>query len=524
MSAVPNRWGVLLLVSAGLLLVTLDNSILYTALPTLTRELDAGSSAMLWIVNAYPLVMAGLLPGAGTLGDRFGHRWLFLAGLAIFGLASLLAAFAPSAAMLIGARALLAVGAAAMMPATLSLIRISFADERERHLAIAVWGSLAIVGAALGPVIGGLLLSHFWWGSVFLINVPVVVLTFVAGWLIAPSNPVDEGRAVAPWDGWSSVLALVTLAGLVLAIKQAAHAAQDMVQGAAGSGQALVLPLVALAAALVAGVLFARRQARLAHPLIDFALFRNPAFLAGVLAAGFVLFALAGLQLIITQRFQLVDGMSPMHAGLLVSAIAVGALPTALLGGALLHRLGLPLLMSGGMALAAGAVVLAALVMAQPDAPLAWLVATLCLAGAGIGATISVASSAIMNHAPVHRAGMAASVEEVSYELGGLAAVALLGSLLPALYSIGLQLPPGAPEAARGGIVAALELAGSAADGAALRMAAATAFDAAFLKVLWLIAAMLATGALVTARLLRRNAPVAAPDTTQESAIACEQA
>jgi len=335
---------------------------------------------------------------------------------------------------------------------------------------------------------------------------------------------------VAPWDGWSSLLALVALAGLVLAIKQAAHAEQNLVQHmgapAPSAASALALPLAALIVALVAGLLFARRQARLAHPLIDFSLFRHPAFMAGVLAAGFVLFAIAGLQLIITQRFQLVDGMSPMQAGLLVSAIALGALPTALLGGALLHRLGLMLLMSGGMALAAVAVALAALVMMRPDAGLEWLVATLLLAGCGIGATISVASSAIMGHAPVHRAGMAASVEEVSYELGGLAAVALLGSLLPALYSIGLQLPAGAPEAARGGIVAALEAADNMAEGDVLRAAASAAFDAAFLKVLWLIAAMLALGALVTARLLRTMRPGEgqAAEQTGEMPIACEQA
>ena len=174
--ASSKRWWLLVTVGAGLLLITLDNSILYTAMPTLTADLGASGSAALWIINAYPLVMAGLLLGAGTLGDRIGHRRMFVIGLWVFGIASLAAAFSPNPGMLIGARALLAVGAAAMMPATLALIRLAFDNPRERNIAIAIWGSMSIAGAALGPILGGALLERFWWGSVFLINVPVVAL------------------------------------------------------------------------------------------------------------------------------------------------------------------------------------------------------------------------------------------------------------------------------------------------------------------------------------------------------------
>ncbi|NEE43156.1 MFS transporter, partial [Streptomyces sp. SID8455] len=210
------RWLLLAVVSAGLLLITLDNSILYAALPTLTQELGASSSEGLWIINAYPVVMAGLLLGSGTLGDRVGHRRMFLIGLVVFGAASLAAAFSATPETLIAARALLAVGAAAMMPATLALIRITFEDERERNVAIAIWGTLAIVGSALGPIISGLLLQSFWWGSVFLINVPVVVAAIVATLVLAPPNVADPGRK---WDLPSSLLALVALVGLVIAIK-----------------------------------------------------------------------------------------------------------------------------------------------------------------------------------------------------------------------------------------------------------------------------------------------------------------
>lgn len=210
------RWALLVTTSLGLVLIALDNSVLYTALPTLTEQLGASASAGLWIINAYPLVMAGLLLGAGTLGDRFGHRRLFMAGLVIFGLASIMAAFSPTSAVLIGARALLAVGAACMMPATLALIRLGFEDVRERNLAIAVWGSISVIGMAGGPIIGGILLEHFWWGSVFLVNVPVVIIALIVTPLVAPAETGNPGKK---WDGVSSVLALVTLTGGVLAIK-----------------------------------------------------------------------------------------------------------------------------------------------------------------------------------------------------------------------------------------------------------------------------------------------------------------
>ncbi|MGO1885470.1 MAG: MFS transporter, partial [Citricoccus sp.] len=212
------RWLLLVTVSAGVLLITLDNTILYTALPTLTAELEAGASESLWVINAYPLVMCGLLLGAGTLGDRYGHRRLFLIGLVLFGAASLAAAFAPDVAVLIAARALLAVGAACMMPATLALIRIGFDDVRQRNLAIGVWGSISLVGAALGPIIGGLLLEHFWWGSVFLINVPVVLAALVLTPWVAPRGRTDRSTR---WDALSSVYAMAALTGAVFAIKEA---------------------------------------------------------------------------------------------------------------------------------------------------------------------------------------------------------------------------------------------------------------------------------------------------------------
>lgn len=487
----PNRqrWSLLVTVGIALVLITLDHSILYTALPTLMRELGASSTQGLWIINAYPLVMAGLLLGAGTLGDRIGHRRMFLGGLVIFGVASLTAAFAPDPKLLIAARALLAVGAAAMMPATLALIRITFHDVRERNLAIAIWGSLSVVGAALGPILGGLLLERFWWGSVFLINVPVVTVALIAGWMLAPRAPVDHAR---PWDGWSSLLIMCSLSGLVVAIKETAH-----------TSPSLLLAGSALAISVITGAQFARRQALLPYPLLDFAIFRNPAFSAGVIAAALTLFAISGVQLATTQRFQLIAGFSPFQAGLLVSATALGCLPSALLGGAFLHRTGLRPLIAGGLFVGACGVLLARHGLASG---LPWMVAGLGLLGLGLGAVMSVASSAIVGNAPSHRAGMASSVEEVSYEFGSLFAVAVLGSLLTAFYAAGLELPPGAPATARDGVNEALALAR--ADGSdTLLKAVHAAFDLGYQKILAIVAALLAAGSVFTLVLLRHYGP-----------------
>ena len=478
------RWWLLVTVGAGLLLITLDNSILYTALPTLTEELGASGSAALWIINAYPVVMAGLLLGAGTLGDRIGHRRMFVVGLLIFGVASAAAAYSVTPGMLIASRALLAVGAASMMPATLALIRLAFDDAKERSIAIAIWGSLSVVGAALGPILGGMLLERFWWGSVFLINVPVVVVALVATAIIAPHNDADPSKK---WDLLSSIQAMVGLVGLVLFIKELAHVPQNW-------------PLIAAAAvsAVVGFTLFVRRQRRMAEPLLDFSIFRNKAFTGGVLAAAFAMFTIAGAQLITTQRFQLVEGFSPLQAGLLVAAIALGALPSGMLGAVFLEVLGLQLIISGGLGV--GALGLLLSIIAAATDTFALLVGGFVVTGLGLGGAFSVASSAIMGNAHPRKAGMAASVEEVSYELGSLSAVAVLGSLLTFVYASTVQLPTGSPDAARESLADALATSNGNAD---LIAAANTAFDTSYLITMIVLGVTLAIGAVVTNRLLR---------------------
>jgi MFS transporter, DHA2 family, multidrug resistance protein len=480
------RWALLLVVGAGLLLITLDYSVLYTALPRLTVDLAASATEALWIINAYPVVMAGLLLGSGTLGDRVGHRRMFLVGLVVFGVASVFAASAASPWTLIAGRAALAVGAAAMMPATLALIRTTFTDVRERTLAIAIWGSISVVGAALGPIVGGLLLEHFWWGSVFLVNVPVVVAALVATPLVAPRDRPD--RTVG-WDAPSSVLAMVGLVGAVVTIKELATPGSP------------ALLAGAVVAALVGFVAFWLRQRGMAQPLLDFAIFRNAAFSSGVLAAGLTMFAIGGVELVTAQRFQLVLGYSPLEAGLLVAAVAVGTLPTALGGAAVLHRVGLLPLVSGGLAVGALGVGVAA---AGIGGPLWVLVTGLVVAGAGLGAVFSVASSAIVGNVEARRAGMASSVEEVSYEIGSLTAVAVLGSLLTAVYTAR------APEGAGESMTDALRTGDP-----GLVAAAGAAFDSAYLVTMIVGAAALAVGSVATGWLLRHHGPGGLPATLE---------
>src|ERR1700733_10774060 len=483
------RWLVLATVSAGLLMVSVDTTVLYTALPALTRDLHAGAAQKLWIINVYPLVMAGLLLGTGTLGDRIGHKRMFLAGLALFAAASLLAAFAPSPPVLIAAQAFLAVGAAAMLPATLALIRITFDDEHERGIAIGVWGTMAALGAALGPFVGGLLLQHFWWGSVFLLNIPVVLLALAATVALVPGG---SGHRDRPWDLIASLQAMVALVGVVYAIQEAARP-DPMPLAIAG----------ALLAAAAAGWMFARRQRRQAYPLIDFSLFRNRSLLTGVIAAALAMAATVGIDLVLTQRLQLVLGLTPLHAGLIVTAFAAGSLPVGVLAGGLLHRTGARPLIGGGLLLGAPG---AAPLLGGGRSP-AWVVPGLVLAGAGLGIVMVAASAAIISGAPPHRAGMASSIESVSYELGSLAGIPVLGTILTAAYTHTIHLPATAPAQAAGSIDQARAAAGPppADQARTLLAAAASAFDNGYTLGLAITAIALAAGSAFTYRYLRRR-------------------
>lgn len=487
------RWLVLGILSSALLLIVIDMTVIYLALPSLTYELRASATEKLWIVNAYALTVAGLLPGMGALGDRFGHKRMFVAGLVVFGCASLGAAFSPSPEALIAARVALAFGAAMMMPATLAIIRHVFDDDRERALAFGIWAAIASGGAAFGPVVGGALLEHYWWGSVFIINVPIVVLALALAVIWVPSRPGNSDR---PFDLLASLWIMGTLVGVTLAIKEAGKADPSMLHAGA-----------AALAAFLCCIAFLRRQRRTPIPMIDFSLFRDRSFSAGVVTALIASAALMGLELVISQRLQLVVGLSPLQAGLTILPIPLGAFVAGPIAGLALPRLGAERILSSSLGLSAAG---ALLYLLGYDAALRVQILAFSLLGFGIGAAMTAASSAMLLHSPPDRAGMAASIEEVSYELGGALGIAVLGSVMSAVYSAtflasaGLQAPGLAQDSLDGALITAETLPATLA--APLVSLAQSAFDSAFVTVTIIVVALLgaaAAGIALTTRSAR---------------------
>jgi DHA2 family multidrug resistance protein-like MFS transporter len=491
----PRRWLVLAITASGLFLICVDITVLYVALPALTRDLQADNSQRLWILNAYPIVVAGLLPGFGTLGDRHGHRLLFTSGLVTFGVASLAAAFAADATTLIGARALLGVGAALMMPATLAIIRASFTDTRERAVAIGVWSGVASGGMALGPLVAGMLLARYEWGAVFLINVPVVLLALALTPLAIRQRMAPGGP---PWDIRGSLLLLGALAALIYAIKEPAR--QDF--------SALRLA-AAVTMTAICGVGYSRSQRHRPRALLEFSLFRLPDFAAAFSAACLGTAGVVGIELVLSQYLQLIEQRTPLAAALVLLPSALAGLVAGVLSGRLQHRF-VPRHLAGS-AFAVAALSVAALAL-LPTHWASFQVLRLVLVagiGLGIGTTATFASHTIMNAAPAERAGMAASIEEVGFELGGALGVAVFGSLMTVVYSATLQLPAfmaAAPSAVRDSLDEAQRIASllSAADQRALMSAADYAFTKAVQAVLLGVAALwLITGLCIATQRTR---------------------
>lgn len=486
----PRRWLVLAITASGLFLICVDITVLYVALPALTRDLAADNSQRLWILNAYPIVVAGLLPGFGTLGDRHGHRLLFTAGLVTFGLASLAAAFAPDAAFLIVARAMLGAGAALMMPATLAIIRASFTDARERSVAIGVWAGVASGGMALGPLVAGLLLARYEWGAVFLINVPVVMVALaLTPWAIRRRSATGG----PPWDFTGSLLLLGTLASLVYAIKEPVR--QDF------SASRLWLAIAVTVGCLVA---YLRSQRRRPQPLLDLSLFRLPDFGGAFAAACVGTAGMVGMELVLSQHLQLVEQRTPLAAALVLLPSALAGLVAGPMAGNLLHRFAPARL--AGLAFALAALCAAALALLPTHWPWFTLLRLLLIAGVGvgIGTTATFASTTIMNAAPPERAGMAASIEEVGFELGGTLGVAIFGSLMTITYAATLELPAQLPVAAavvRDSLDEAQRIAGSLSPEQRLTVLSAT--DYAFTRAVKAVLLGVAFSWLVTGLCMR---------------------
>ncbi|MCP3757491.1 MFS transporter [Streptomyces sp. TBY4] len=423
-----NRWAVLAVLCVSLVLVALDATILHVAVPSVTEDLRPGPMELLWIVDAYPLVCAALLILFGTLGDRVGRRRILLLGYGLFGAASAVAALADNAQVLIAARALLGVGGAMIMPATLSILRQVFPDRRERALAIGIWTAVAAIGAASGPVLGGFLVQHFWWGSVFLINIPLMIMILPLGrWLLPESRGTSDG----PWDVLGALMAAGGVLGAVLGIKRLGAERQF------ADPQALV-PLLVGAVLLV---LFVRRQKRRPHPLIDMRMFSRPAFTTSVGCIVLAMLALVGLELIAVQYLQLVLHLSPLETGLRLLPLTFAAMAAGATGSYTLARTGPRRMVSLGFVLTAFAVLLLTL-MGQQDRPVLLTVGFILL-GFGLQTTLFAAYESMLSEAPAATAGGAASIGETSYQLGAGMGIALLGSVMNAAYAPGLAAVPG---------------------------------------------------------------------------------
>jgi DHA2 family multidrug resistance protein-like MFS transporter len=498
------------------LLISIDMTVLGFAVPALTTDLGPTSTELLWIVDIYSFLLAGLLVLMGNLGDRIGRRRLLVVGAAAFGGASLVAAFSTTAEVLIAARALLGLGGATLMPSTLALLRSVFPDARERRLAIAVWAAAFSGGAALGPIIGGFLLEHFWWGSVFLVNAPVMVLLLVGAPLLLPES---RNPRPGPFDALSAVLSIAGVLPLVYALKTAAH---DGVS---------VPVLVGLAAGLGLLWTFVRRQRRLAEPLLDLRLFGSRAFSVAVTTNLLTVFALLGLMFFLPQYLMLVLGMSPLVAGLWMLPLAGATVAGSLAAPWLARALPLRWVIGGGMALAATG--LAAGTMLGVDGDRVVLVVVGLLIGTGVGAAEALTNDVILATAPPERAGAAASVSETAYEFGGAMGTAVLGTVGMSVYAAHLGAVDGVPardaEAARETLGGAAEVAaGLPADTAAAFLAeAGEAFVTGMHVVLGIAAVLAAYVAVQAVVLLRgsRGAGVApadrpAPETEMETEMA----
>ncbi|MFD3452127.1 MFS transporter [Streptomyces sp. NPDC058691] len=439
----PSRWLALGVLTLALLLVAVDATVLGLAIPFLTEDLRPTSTQLLWIGDVYSFVIAGLLVSMGSLGDRVGRKRLLLTGTAAFGALSVFAAYATTPGTLITARALMGVAGATLMPSTLALIRTLFPDARERSFAIGVWGAVSTAGAALGPVVGGLLLEHFWWGSVFLINLPVMAVLLIIGVRVLPESR-DPGRG--PWDPASVLLSLLGMFGVVYAVKQlAVHG-----PGPAALGAGL------LGAACLYG--FVRRQLALPTPLLDMRLFRHRGFSGAVLADLLTVLGLAGTVFFLSQFLQEVQGRSPLQAGLCELPSTLGAAATGLFAGAAARRWSVRGAVAGG--LGATGLALVALLALRPDSGYLFLGAALLVTGAGAGLSYTVTADVILSSVPPAQAGAASGVSETAYELGAALGIALLGSIVtgisggpasaaPAAFTDGLR----AASAVGGGVL-----------------------------------------------------------------------
>ena len=529
-------WLALALLMFPVLLVAVDNTALTFALPAIARSLDASGVELLWIVDAYPLVLAGLLVAMGSLGDRIGRRRLLFIGSTGFAAVSAVTAFAPSAEWLIAGRAGLGFFGAMLMPSTLSLIRNIFPEPNRRRLAVAIWAAGFSGGAALGPIFGGWLVEHFWWGAVLLVAVPIILPLLVLGPALIPeSRDPNPGRVDVP----SIVLSLLVMVPVVYGIKILAT------HGLA------VEPLAAIAFGLTMGYIFIRRQRQLlagglerdarsqdslpqvaatitgsapgspadenrTAPLLDLSLFSNRVFSTAIIANVLALFSFNGFILFLAQHLQLLEGQSPSESGVAMVPALIATVLAGLLVVPLVKKVRPGFVVAGGLLLSAGGYFLVAF-GDHSNGP-ALLLAALLVLCLGVGAAETISNDLILGAAPAEKSGAAAAISETGYEIGSLLGTAILGSILTASYQGNLRLPAGAADAApaeasaQAGetLAGAVELAQAlpAPLAEAVMAAARAAFDSG-VHITATIALVLMAGASVLAAVVLRKVPTA---------------
>ena len=468
--AYERRWWILVVLCLSLVVITLDNTILNVALPTLVEKLDASNSQLQWIVDGYTLVFAGLLLTAGSLGDRLGRKGALQIGLAIFGIGSALSAMATSPTQLIITRCIMGIGGAFIMPATLSILTNVFPPE-ERGRAIGVWAGISGIGIAIGPLLGGYLVDHFSWGSVFTVNLPVVAVAIIAGGLIVPSSKDPDAQKLDPVGAALSIVGLVSLVfGLIEAPQE-------------GWTDPKILAAFAIGALTLAA--FAGWELRTDHPMLDVSFFKNPRFSAASTAITLVFFGMFGFSFLLTQYLQFVLGYSPSQAGLRMMPLALTLMVVAPTSSRIVEKVGTKIVVGTGLTLVSVALLLnTGLAVDSAYVQVVW---RMMLLAVGMGLVMAPATESIMGSLPLGKAGVGSAVNDTTRQVGGALGVAIVGSVLSSVYGTKIAdfmgeagLPAKAIDGARDGLGSALAIAGKVGgpEGAAIAGQARAAFEA----------------------------------------------
>ena len=415
--AYERRWWILLCLCLSLVIITLDNTILNVALPTLVRDLHATNSQLQWMVDSYTLVFAGLLLTAGSLGDRFGRKGALQIGLTIFALGSLASALADSPTQLIATRALMGVGGAFIMPATLSILTNVFPTE-ERGRAIGVWAGVSGLGIAIGPLLGGFLIEHFSWGSIFTVNLPIAALAVAAGGVLIPTSKDPSAPRLDPVGAGLSIVGLVALVyGLIEAPQK-------------GWGSTEILAAFGLAVVVLAT--FVWWEMRSDHPMLEVSFFSNPRFTAASMSITLVFFAMFGFSFLLTQYFQFVLGYSAQQTGVRMLPLALTMMVTAPLSSRVVERVGSKRVVASGLAFATSALLLCT--QLQVDSPYIQVAWRMMLLALGMGLTMAPATESVMGSLPLAKAGVGSAVNDTTRQVGGALGVAVVGSVLSSVY------------------------------------------------------------------------------------------